>query len=348
MYDIVINKKFLTLILGSFLWLSQFTQAAEINILSERQEFLLRPFLDVFEEKTGIKANVAYLKKGSLERLKQQPASVDVLLTVDIANLTAIADAGLFQTIQSKVIEQNVPANYRDPKGLWTALTARARVIYYSKERVKASELSTYEALGDSGNKHRVCTRSGYHKYNVALISSMIAEHGVARTKTWLLGMKNNRGRKPSGNDRGQVKAIYHGQCDVALGNTYYMGKMLEREDQHAWAASVGIYFPNQSGRGTHMNISGGAVIKAAKNKASAVKLLEFLSGNLAQYMYAQVNHEYPVKSGIQFSRIVQGFGGGQDGVKKGVFRQDRRNLAEIGRFRKQAIKILDEVNFDS
>jgi iron(III) transport system substrate-binding protein len=126
------------------------------------------------------------------------------------------------------------------------------------------------------------------------------------------------------------------------------MGKMLEREDQRAWAASVGIYFPNQSGRGTHMNISGGAVIKAAKNKASAVKLLEFLSGNLAQYMYAQVNHEYPVKSGIQFSRIVQGFGGGQDGVKKGVFRQDRRNLAEIGRYRKQAIKILDEVNFDS
>jgi len=342
------NKKIITLILGSLLWFPHFAPAAQVNILSERQEFLLRPFLDVFEEQTGIKANVVYLKKGSLERLKQQPGSVDALLTVDISNLTAIADAGLFQPINSNVIEQNVPGNYRDPKGLWTALTARARVIYYSKERIKVGELSTYEALGESGNNQRVCTRSGYHKYNVALISSMIAEHGVAKAKTWLQGLKKNRGRKPSGNDRGQVKAIYHGQCDVALGNTYYMGKMLEREDQHAWAASVGIYFPNQSGRGTHMNISGGAVIKAAKNKASAVKLLEFLSGNLAQYMYAQVNHEYPVKSGIQFSRIVQGFGGGQDGVKKGVFRQDRRNLAEIGRYRKQAIKILDEVNFDS
>ena len=130
------------------MWLSQFTQAAEINILSERQEFLLRPFLDVFEEKTGTKANVVYLKKGSLERLKQQPASVDVLLTVDIANLTAIADAGLFQTIQSKVIEQNVPVNYRDPKVLWTALTACGRVISYSNEGIKARELSTYKTLG--------------------------------------------------------------------------------------------------------------------------------------------------------------------------------------------------------
>jgi len=342
------NKKIITLIFGSLLWFPHFAPAAQVNILSERQEFLLRPFLDVFEEQTGIKANVVYLKKGSLERLKQQPGSVDTLLTVDISNLTAIADAGLFQPINSNVIEQNVPGNYRDPKGLWTALTARARVIYYSKERIKVGELSTYEALGESGNNQRVCTRSGYHKYNVALISSMIAEHGAAKAKTWLQGLKNNRGRKPSGNDRGQVKAIYQGQCDVALGNTYYMGKMLEREDQRAWAASVGIYFPNQGDRGTHMNISGGAVTKAAKNKAEAVKLLEFLSGNLAQYMYAQVNHEYPVKSGIQYSGIVQGFGGGQDGVKKGVFKQDQRNLAEIGSHRKKAIKILDEVDFDN
>jgi len=342
------NKKIITLIMGSLLWLPQFAVSAEVNILSERQEFLLRPFLDVFEEKTGIKANVVFLKKGSLERLKQQPGSVDALLTVDIANLTAIADAGLFQPINSKIIEQNVPANYRDPNGLWTALTARARVIYYSKDRVKANELSTYENLTDSAFKGRVCTRSGYHKYNVALISSMIAEHGLSAAKLWLQGLKNNRGRKPSGNDRGQVKAIYQGQCDVALGNTYYMGKMLEREDQRDWAAAVGIFFPNQGDRGTHMNVSGGAITKAAKNKAEALRLLEFLAGDLAQYMYAQVNHEYPVKSGVSFSGIVQSFGSGQDGVKKGVFRQDQRNLAEIGSHRKEAIKILDEVGFDN
>ena len=344
----LLNKKVITLITGSLLWLPQFAFSSEVNILSERQEFLLRPFLDVFEEKSGIKANVVYLKKGSLERLKQQPGSVDAILTVDIANLTAIAAAGLFQPIQSRVIENNVPANYRDPNGFWTALTARARVVYYSKDRVKTGDLTTYEKLADPEFKERLCTRSGYHKYNVALISSIVAEHGKSAAKNWLQSLKNNLARKPQGNDRGQVKAIFQGQCDVALGNTYYMGKMLEREDQRAWAASVGIFFPNQKNRGTHMNVSGGAITKAAKNKAEAVKLLEFLSGDLAQYMYAQVNHEYPVKSGVPFSGIVKSFGSGQGGVKKGVFKQDQRNLSEIGSYRKQAIELLDEVNYDN
>lgn len=344
----LLNNKIITFIIVSLLWLPQLGFSSEINILSERQEFLLRPFLDVFEKNTGIKANVVYLKKGSLERLKQQPGSVDAVLTVDIANLTAIADAGLFQPIQSQIIEKNVPANFRDKNGLWTALTARARVFFYSKERVKASDLSTYENLADPEFKGRVCTRSGYHKYNVALISSMIAEHGTSVTKKWLQSLKNNLARKPQGNDRGQVKSIYQGQCDVALGNTYYMGKMLEREDQRTWAASVGILFPNQKNRGTHMNVSGGAITKAAKNKAEAVKLLEFLSSDLAQYMYAQVNHEYPVKSGVPFSGIVQSFGSAQEGVKKGVFKQDQRSLTEIGSYRKQAVKLLDEVNYDN
>lgn len=341
------NKKLLTLICVSLLWVPQVVLSAEVNILSERQEFLLRPFLDVFQEQTGIKANVVYLKKGSLERLKQQPGAVDALLTVDIANLTAIADAGLFQPINSSVINKNVPSKYRNPDGLWTALTARARVIYYSRERVKLNELSTYKALADAKFANRICTRSGYNKYNVALISSMIAEHGVAEAKKWLQGLKNNLARKPQGNDRGQVKAIYQGQCDVAIGNTYYMVKMLERDDQRPWAASVGIFFPNQNNRGTHMNVSGGAVTKSAVNKKEAVRLLEFLSGDLAQFMYAQVNHEYPVKSGVQYSGIVKSFGSGQEGVKKGVFKQDNRNLSEIGSYRKKAIQILDEVNYD-
>ena len=340
-------NKLLTLTLGCLLLIPQLVPAAEVNILSERQEFLLRPFLKAFEENTGIKANVVYLKKGSLERLKQQPGAVDALLTVDISNLTAIAEAGLFQPVNSSVINKNVPSNYRDPKGLWSALTARGRVIYYSKDRVKLSELSTYEALADAKFAKRICTRSGYHKYNVALISSMIAEHGVDAAKKWLQGLKNNLARKPQGNDRGQVKAIYQGQCDVAIGNTYYMGKMLERDDQREWAASVGIFFPNQNDRGTHMNVSGGAVTRDAVNKNEAVRLLEFLSGDLAQYMYAQVNHEYPVKEGVSYSGIVSSFGSSQEGVKKGIFKQDKRNLSEIGSYRKKAIQILDEVNYD-
>ena len=345
------NKRVITLIIGSLIWLPQLALSMgheEVNILSERQEFLLRPFLDVFEEQTGIKTNVVYLKKGSLERLKQQPDSVDAVLTVDIANLTAMADAGLFQSINSSVIKKNVPSKYRSKDDMWTALTARARVIYYSRDRVKLSDLSDYEDLADSRFKGRICTRSGYHKYNIALFSSIIAEHGASEAKDWLKGLRNNLARKPQGNDRGQVKAIFAGQCDVSLGNTYYMGKMLANKDQRAWAASVGIYFPNQSNRGTHMNISGGAVTKSAKNKKEAVKLLEFLSGDLSQFMYANVNHEYPVKSGVQYSAIVASFGAGQEDVKKGVFKQDKRSLTEIGSYRAQAKKMVDEVNYDS
>ena len=343
-----LKNKILSFAVFSLILFPQSSQASEVNILSERQEFLLRPFLDVFEEKTKIKANVVFLKKGSLERLKQQPGYVDAVLTVDISNLTAMADAGLFQPINSRVVEKNVPKNYRDTNGFWTALTARARVIYYSKSRVKISELSDYEDLSDSRFYGRVCTRSGYHKYNVALFSSMIAEHGITKAKKWLQGLKNNLARKPQGNDRGQVRAIFQGQCDVSLGNTYYMGKMLENKDQRGWAASVGIFFPNQNNRGTHMNVSGGAITKAAKNNNEAVRLLEFLSGDLSQYMYSQVNHEYPVKSGVQYSGIVKSFGSGQDGVEKGVFRQDKRSMTEIGSFRKQAIQLLNDVNYDS
>ena len=346
-----VKKKILSLLIGGLICFPQFALSMgheKVNILSERQEFLLRPFLDVFEEKTGIKTNVVYLKKGSLERLKQQPGSFDVVLTVDIANLTAMSDAGLFRKINSAVIKNNVPANFRSKDDLWSALTARARVIYYSRDRVKLSELSDYEDLAESQFRGRICTRSGYHKYNIALFSSIISEHGVTKAKKWLKGLKKNLARKPQGNDRGQVKAIFQGQCDVSLGNTYYMGKMLANKDQRAWAASVGIYFPNQSNRGTHMNVSGGAVTKAAKNKKEAVKLLEFLTSDLSQFMYANVNHEYPVKSGVQYSAIVASFGSGQKGVKKGAFKQDKHSLTEIGSFRSKAKKMVDEVNYDS
>ena len=349
--DMLIKKKILSLLMGGLIIFPQFSLSIgheKVNILSERQEFLLRPFLDVFEEKTGIKTNVVYLKKGSLERLKKQPGSVDAVLTIDISNLTAMSEAGLFQSINSAVIKNNVPENYRSKDDLWTALTARARVIFYSRDRFKLSEFSDYEDLADSRFKGRICSRSGYHKYNIALFSSIIAEHGVSKAKTWLQGLRNNLARKPQGNDRGQVKAIFQGQCDISLGNTYYMGKMLANKDQRAWAASVGIYFPNQSNRGTHMNVSGGAITKAAKNRMEAVKLLEFLSGDLSQFMYANVNHEYPVKSGVQFSAIVSSFGASQEGVKKGVFKQDKRSLTEIGSYRAQAKKLVDEVNFDS
>ncbi|PID77114.1 MAG: iron ABC transporter substrate-binding protein [Deltaproteobacteria bacterium] len=319
----------------------------EVNLLSTRQEFLLRPFLDVFEEQSGIKVNVVYLKKGMLERLKARPGEADLILTKDIANLSAITDAGLLQPYQSKVIDANIPSPWRDAKHMWTGLTMRARVIYYSKKRIKPSELGSYMDLSDKKYAGKICVRSGYHNYNVALISAMIAENGEEAVKKWLEGVKQNLARKPQGNDRAQVRAVSAGECDVAIGNTYYMGKMLENPEQRQWAADVGIFFPDQAGRGTHVNITGGGITKAAKNKDNALKLLEFFTGDLAQTMYSQVNHEYPLKQGVGLSGIVKSFGAAQKCVKDGRFKADSLPMDKVAAERKTALKLLDEVKFD-
>ncbi len=321
--------------------------SGQVNLLSTRQEFLLRPFLDVFEQESGIKVNVVYLKKGMLERLKARPGEADLILAKDIANLSTIAAADLLQPYQSAVIDTNIPAPWRDDHHLWTGLTMRARVFYYAKDRVDPASLSTYMSLADKTYKGKICVRSGYHNYNVALISAMIAENGEAKTKEWLQGVKANLARKPQGNDRAQVRAVSSGECDIAIGNTYYMGKMLENPDQREWAAAVGIFFPNQKTTGTHVNITGGGILKAAKNKANALKLLEFFTGNLAQTMYSQVNHEYPLKEGIGYSGIVKSFGSGQSGIKKGKFKADSLAMDKIAAERNTALKLLDEVKFD-
>ncbi len=321
--------------------------SGEVNLLSTRQEFLLRPFLDVFEQESGIKVNVVYLKKGMLERLKARPGEADLILAKDIANLSAIAETDLLQPYKSAVIDGNIPAPWRDDKHLWTGLTMRARVFYYSRERVDPATLSDYMSLADKKYKGKICIRSGYHNYNVALISAMIAENGEAKAKEWLQGLKSNLARKPQGNDRAQVRAISAGECDIAIGNTYYMGKMLENPEQREWAAAVGIFFPGQQTAGTHVNITGGAILKAAKNKENALKLLEFFTGNLAQTMYSQVNHEYPLKKGVDYSAIVKSFGSGQNGIKKGVFKVDSLAMDKIAAERKTALKLLDEVKFD-
>ncbi len=329
------------LLVGTSVW------SAEINVLSERQEFLLRPFLERFEQETGIEVNVSYLGKGMLERLQQQPGAIDLVLTTDIANLNAMAEANLFEPFDSAVIEQNVPAQFQDAENRWTALTARARILYYSLERVKPEELDRYEDLADPKWKERICVRSGYHNYNVALVASLLEHHGVEETRAWLQGLKDNLARRPQGNDRGQVKAIYEGLCDVSLGNTYYMGAMLADPEQQSWAQAVGIFFPNQQDQGTHMNISGGALVRDGQHLPEAQQLLEFLVQKEAQYLYAQANHEYPVRPGTPLSEIVRNFGREQPGVQEGVFKQDDLALSKVAHRRADAIRLLDEVGFD-
>ncbi len=314
--------------------------AGEVNVYSYRQPFLIKPLFDAFTARTGIKVNVVFAKKGLVERLKREGANspADLIFTVDIGRLSDVVDANLAQPVGTETLAQNIPAQYRHPDGLWFGLTTRARIIVASKDRIKSGEIRDYEDLADPAWKGRVCTRSGKHVYNVALTASMISHHGEAGTAQWLEGLKGNLARKPQGNDRAQVRAIKQGECDLAIINHYYMGKMLEDENQKAWAEAVNVIFPNQDNRGTHVNISGIALTKNAPNKENAIRLMEFLSDDLAQRMYAEQNSEYPVKVGVEWSELLKSFG---------TFEVDALPLIDVSNNRKAAIMLVDQVGFD-
>ncbi len=316
--------------------------AGEVNVYSYRQPYLIDPLLKEFTDETGVKVNVIYAQKGLIERIEAegQNSPADVLLTVDIGNLSQAVSSGIAQPVKSDALEAAIPPAYRAADGQWVGLTKRARVVYASKDRVKQDAI-TYEELSDPKWKGKICTRSGQHQYNVALIASMIAHHGEEWTEEWLKGVKANLARKPAGNDRLQVKGVYAGECDIALGNTYYMGAMMTDEkepEQKQWADSVRILFPNTADRGTHVNVSGAVVAKNAPNRDNAVKLLEFLASDKGQKMYAEGNYEYPVKDGVPWSEIVEAWG---------TFKADPIQLDEVAKLRKKASELVDKVGFD-
>lgn len=315
--------------------------AEEVNVYSYRQPFLIEPMLDAFTKETGIKVNVQFAKDGLVEKLKQEGeySPADVLLTVDIARLSDLAKNDLVQQVKNKEIEQNIPAQFRSADNEWFALTTRARGVYSSKDRVgKLPASFDYINLADPQWKGKICTRSGKHPYNVSLVASVIAHHGEAEAKTWLEGVKANLARKPQGNDRAQVQAIKEGVCDVSLGNSYYLGKMLEDAEQKTWAEAVELNFPGQEANGTHVNVSGMAMAKHAPNQENALKLMTFLSSDKAQAMYAEVNYEHPVKPSAPVSELVASWG---------EFKVDGLALDEIANNKEKAVKLLDEVQFD-
>lgn len=312
----------------------------EVNVYSYRQPFLVEPLFNGFTEETGVKVNVVFAKKGLAERLQREGKNspADLIFTVDIGRLNEVVEKGLTQSVESETLASNIPAQYRDPDNRWFGLTTRTRSVYASKERVNAADVPTYESLADPKWEGKICTRSGKHPYNLALFASMIAHHGEAQTEQWLTGLKANLARKPQGNDRAQVKAIYEGICDLSLGNNYYLGKMLKDEEQVKWADAVNILFPNQADRGTHVNVSGMALTKSAPNKANAIKLMEYLTGATAQTMYAEQNFEYPVNPAVKPSELVSSWG---------QFKADTLPLADIANLRKTAAKLVDKVGYD-
>ena len=314
----------------------------EVNIYSYRQPDLIKPVLDAFTKETGIKTNVLFLDKGLVERIKAEGENspADVIMTVDIARLTEAKEGGVVQPLKDAKIDANIPANFRDPDGDWFGLTTRGRVVYASKERVAQNEI-TYEELADPKWKGKICMRDGQHSYNIGLIASMIAHNGAEATEKWLTGLKNNLVRKPDGNDRSQAKAIWAGECDLALGNTYYVGLMLtdtKEPEQKEWAGAIKVLFPNAKDRGTHVNVSGMALAKYAPDKENAVKLMEFLSSKEAQQIYAEQVFEYPVLPGAEPSAVVKSFG---------EIHPDKLALTDVAKYRKQASELVDKVGLN-
>lgn len=323
---------------------SVWAAAEAINIYSYRQPFLIKPMLEAFTEDTGIRVNVVYAKRGLIQRLvtEGKNSRADLVLTADIGPLYNIKVQGLTQPIRSDTLRTNIPSQYRDPDNHWFGLTSRARIIFASKERVGENIEINYEDLADPKWRGRICTRSGKHSYNLALIGAMIERHGETETERWLEGFKSNLARKPQGNDRAQVKAVQQGVCDLALGNSYYFGKMITnsaKPEQIGWAKSVHLLFPNQQDVGTHMNISGVALLKHAPNRENAIRLIEFLSGPMAQYMYAQDNFEFPVRPGTPRSSLINAY--------MGDFKADSVELAKVAANRAIAAELVDRTNFD-
>lgn len=313
-----------------------------VNVYSHRHYDADKQLFKKFEETTGIKVKVVKAKAGELiKRLETEGMNspADVFITADAGNLHRVKEKGLLQSVDSKVLEASVPATLQDSDNQWFALTKRARIIVYAKDRVKPSDLSTYEDLADPKWKGKIMVRSSSNVYNQSLLASMIAHHGEDKAQAWAEGVVANMAKKPKGNDRYQVKAIANGVGDIAIVNTYYIGKMVNNKDvaQREAVKKVGVFFPNQDNRGAHVNISGAGVTKSAKNKANAVKLLEFLVSPEAQAIFAQANYEYPVLKGTKVSDLVASWG---------TFKADELSIEKLGMNNKTAVKTFDKAGW--
>ena len=318
------------------------TEEKVVNLYSHRHYDADKELYKKFEESTGIKVNIVQASADELitrMEAEGQDSPADLLLTVDAGRLHRAHEKGLFQPISNETIAQNVPSKFREPGGHWFGLTYRARIIVHDKDRVDPSDLSTYEDLTDPKWKGKILIRSSSNIYNQSLMASIIAANGREGAKEWAAGVMANMARDPQGSDRDQMKSIVAGLGDIAIVNTYYLGLLLNSSDPEE--VKVGeqmkVFYPNQDGRGAHINVSGIGVAKYAPNKENAIKLLEFLSGEEAQKAFAQVNYEFPVNPKNQPSALLQSWGD---------FKADELNLAELGNNNRDAVMTFDEVGW--
>jgi iron(III) transport system substrate-binding protein len=311
------------------------SEAAEVVVYSARSHYGQEPAMEAFTKKTGIQVKSFGGEAGPLfERLKAEgdKTPADVLISVDAGNLWNAARAGLLSRMDSPEVQANIPAHLRDPENRWVGLTVRARTIMYNTRKVKPEELSTYEALGDPKWKGRLCLRSSSHIYNQSLVATMIKRHGEAKAESIVRGWVANNPTLING-DTKVLEAVAAGQCDVALTNTYYLGRILAKDA----AFPVAAFWANQQTTGTHVNISGAGVTAHAKNRAQAVKLIEFLTSPEAQQMFADSNFEYPANPQAAVNPLIGTWG---------TFKQDDTNVAAAGEFQAAATRLADRAGY--
>ncbi len=316
--------------------------AGEVNIYSYRKEHLIRPQLKAFAKATGISYNIVTGKADALaQRIRREGANspADVLLTVDVGRLVRAKALGILQPVRSEVLERAIPARYRDPQGYWFGLGLRARTLFYAVDRVDPGELSTYEALTDAKWKGRILVRSSNNIYNQSLMVSLIHHLGRDKAEAWARGIVANLARKPQGGDRDQLRGLAAGAGDVAIANHYYSARLKAsaKPSDRKVAEKVKPFWPNQDGRGVHVNVSGAGVAKYSKNKANAVRLLEFLASDAGQRLYAEFSYEIPVKPGVEASAIVKSLGN---------FKPDVIDLEILGRNNAEAVKTFDRAGW--
>lgn len=321
--------------------LSSALLADTLHIYSARHYDADNKIYELFEKETGIKVKATQAKAGELIKkleIEGDKSPADIFITADISNLEQAKDAGVLASVKSKTLDKIIPAHLRDTDGKWFAMTKRARIIAYAKDRIKP-EIKTYEDLADPKFKGKILMRSATAPYSKTMLASIIAHDGKDKAKKWAAGLLANLAEKPKGGDRDQAKAMHAGVGDYAVMNTYYIGLLLTSKNPQdvETGKNIGIIFPNQDGRGTHINISGAGVTKASKNKDNAVKFIEFLLTPEVQEILTNINYEYPVNKAVKPSQIVHDFG---------TFKEDEISLSEVAKNVKEAVIIYDEVGF--
>ncbi len=323
------------IIINLYFLLTCLNAKEEVNIYSARQEVLMRPLVELFENKTNINVNIVSAKANQLiNRIIQEGdfTKADLLLTTDVGRLHIAKEKDLFQKIDSTTLNNLVPSNYKDRENFWFGMSLRARFLVYNKNAVNLSDLDGYIDLANEKWNGKILVRSSSNVYNQSLISAMILNYGESEVKNFLKNFTRNLARKPSGGDRDQIRAVASGQGDIALVNSYYFLKMKSQDDENK-LKNIIEYFPNDKFMNTHINISGAGVIKNSKNKENAIKFLEFLVSNEAQKIYAEVNFEYPIRKNIDLNNFMN---------KYNNFIKDDINLTDLAKINKKSIMLMD------